>query len=97
VFGSDTAYSGISQGANSTVDEDPLLDASYRPSSSSPCIDAGTYIPGARHYGGKRMSVVSPTIGAHGYWAAREVASRSLRESVTIDETRSVALTRAVA
>ena len=59
---------------SNTVTDDPLLDSSYRPAAASPCIDAGTYIPGARHYGGKRMSVVDPTIGAHGYWAARSVA-----------------------
>jgi hypothetical protein len=68
------AYSAAtSQDANG-LDSDPLLDASYRPTADSPCRNNATYIPGARHYGGKRMSVVSPTIGAHGYWAARSVA-----------------------
>jgi parallel beta-helix repeat protein len=66
-------------GANSQT-TNPLLDASYRPTAASPCLDAGTYIPGVRHYGGKRMSVVSPTIGAHGYYEARSVADgRSVR------------------
>jgi hypothetical protein len=60
-------------GAEALV-ENPLLDSSYRPTAASPCRANGIYIPGARHYGGKRMSVVSPTIGAHGYYAAREVA-----------------------
>jgi hypothetical protein len=62
------------------VTEDPLLDASYRPRSDSPCVGAGIHIPGACHFGGKRMSVVSPTIGAHGYYEARSVADgRSVR------------------
>lgn len=54
---------------------DPLLDASYRPTALSPCRGAGLYIPGAAHYGGKRMSVVSPDIGAHRYFEARDVAT----------------------
>jgi hypothetical protein len=59
---------------------DPLLDSAYRPTAASPCRNNATYIPGARHYGGKRMSVVSPTIGAHGYYEARSVADgRSVR------------------
>jgi hypothetical protein len=74
VFGSDTAYSGISQGANSTVDEDPLLDSGYRPREGSPLIGAATYIAGARHMNGKRMSVINPTIGAYNYEAPRSVA-----------------------
>jgi len=62
---------------------DPLLDSSYRPipesspgaGDGSPCIGAATYLKSARHMGGKRMSPVSPTIGAHGYYAAREIAT----------------------
>jgi len=62
---------------------DPLLDTSYRPmpesspgaGDGSPCIGAATYLKSARHMGGKRMSPVSPTIGAHGYYAAREIAT----------------------
>lgn len=63
-----------SSGANGIL-LDPLLDASYRPTANSPCIGNGTYLPSARHYGGKRMSPVSPVIGAHGYYAARPVAT----------------------
>lgn len=62
-----------------TVSGDPLLDASYRPTAASPCIGAGVYIPGARHYGGKRMSPVAPDIGAHRYFAARSTVERDVR------------------
>jgi len=64
---------GASWGANN-VTSDPLLDSSYRPREGSPLIGAGTYIAGARHMGGKRMSVINPTIGAYNYEAPRSVA-----------------------
>lgn len=73
ISGSATAYTGISQGANSQVVSDPLLDSSYRPREGSPCIGAGTYIAGARHMGGKRMSVVFPDIGAYRYEPLRAI------------------------
>ena len=64
--------------ATGTVTSDPLLDSSYRPTANSPCIGAGTYLANARHFGGKRMSPVSPVIGAHGYYAARDVVTRAV-------------------
>jgi hypothetical protein len=53
---------------------DPLLDSSYRPRGGSPLIGAATYIAGARHMNGKRMSAINPTIGAYNYEAPRSVA-----------------------
>jgi len=51
---------------------DPLLDASYRPSSSSPCIDAGTQVAGVvlRDFYGKEING-TPDIGAVQRYAAR--------------------------
>lgn len=74
IAGATTPYTGISQGANSVLDDNPLLDASYRPLEGSPLIGAAVYIPGACHMGGKRMSVINPTIGAYGYAEPRRVA-----------------------
>jgi hypothetical protein len=59
---------------NSLDNTDPLLDASYHPREGSPLIGAATYIAGARHMNGKRMSVINPTIGAYNYEAPRSVA-----------------------
>lgn len=56
-----------------TVTSDPLLDSSYCPRSGSPVIGAGTYLKSARHMGGKRMSQVSPDIGAYQYTDPRSV------------------------
>ena len=62
------------------VTDDPLLDASYRPRAGSPVIGAGTYIPGAKHFGGVPMNAGAPDIGAHRYFEAREIAaSRTVR------------------
>lgn len=67
-------------GANSSTD-DPLLDSSYRLLPGSPCIGAGVYIRGARHFGGKRLS--SPAdIGAHKYFGDRSTTS-SRRTTLT--------------
>lgn len=56
------------------IEDDPLLDASYRLTENSPCRAAGVYIPGARHFGGKRLRSV-PDIGALRYMAPRSVAT----------------------
>jgi len=52
-------------GANSQT-TDPLLDNDYRPRPGSPCIGAGVVVPGARHFGGKRLRS-RPDIGAFQY------------------------------
>ncbi|TXH15051.1 MAG: hypothetical protein E6R03_08005 [Hyphomicrobiaceae bacterium] len=63
-----------SWGANNVM-EALLLDASYRPTALSPCRGAGVYIPGAKHFGGVPMNAGAPDIGAHRYFAAREIAA----------------------
>lgn len=52
------------QATNNVAADDPLLDSSYRPTVNSPCVGAGIYIPGAKHFGGKAMDGGSPDIGA---------------------------------
>lgn len=59
-----------------TVTDDPLLDESYRLTEGSPCIGAGQYLPGVKHFGGASMNPASPDIGAHRYFAARTLADR---------------------
>lgn len=59
-----TGTSNHTLGAQSFT-TDPLLDASYRLSALSPCIGAGVYIPGAKHFGGVPMNAGAPDIGAH--------------------------------
>ncbi len=76
---------------------DPLLDANYRPTALSPCRGAGIYIPGAKHFGGVPMNAGAPDIGAHRYFAAREIAAdRTVRSSVEIATDRRVALAMAI-
>jgi len=70
----DLADAAKSLGAQS-ITSDPLLDASYRPREGSPLIGAATYIAGARHMNGKRMSVINPTIGAYGCEQGRNIAA----------------------
>lgn len=70
IAGATTAYTGISQGANSSVVSDAFLDNSYRPRSGSPVIGAGIYIPGARHMGGLRLNNPAD-IGAYKYQKKR--------------------------
>jgi hypothetical protein len=55
---------------------DPLFANGYRLSAASPCKGAGVYIPGAKHFGGHSMSVVSPDIGAYRYFPVRETVAR---------------------
>jgi len=59
-----------------SVEADPLLDSSYRPTAASPCVGAGLYIRGVKHFGGVSMNPASPDIGAHRYFAARSQAER---------------------
>jgi len=56
-------------GANNVM-SNPLLNGALL-SSGSPCIGAGVFTYGAFHRGGKRMSVVSPDIGAYRYFSGR--------------------------
>jgi hypothetical protein len=86
-----------SAGSNDSVD-DPLLDSSYRPSSSSPCIDAGTQVAGVvlRDYYGKEITG-TPDIGAVQRYAARS-ASTARTESTarTASTTRSYPMRRGI-
>lgn len=72
---------GFSDGASShtlgenDITDDPLLDAANRLTENSPCRSAGIYIPGARHFGGKRLRSV-PDMGAHRYFARSTTSSR---------------------
>ena len=93
IFGFGTVSVNIT--LSGTVEADPLLDAGYRPSASSPCVDAGTQIAGVvlKDYYGKEING-AVTIGAFQRYAARSaIASRSAiaRSSIT----RSEAPTRA--
>lgn len=75
-------FYGFSDGASAhtlgtgTITTDPQLGSDYRISSTSPCKGAGTYIRGAKHFGGQSMSVSAPDIGAYRYFATRAVTSR---------------------
>lgn len=81
-------------GANSKT-SDPLLDASYRPTGSSPCRGAGIYIAGARHMGGKKLAA-APDIGAHRYYTERTVSdTRTLKASITQVSSRNLTIPRA--
>ena len=63
------------QATNNVAADDPLLDSSYRPTVNSPCVGAGVYVPGAKHFGGKAMNGGAPDIGAHRYYEPRSVAT----------------------
>lgn len=52
------------------IQDDPLLDASYRPMAGSPCIGAGVYVPGAKYFNGVDIGQ-NPDIGARRYVAHR--------------------------
>ncbi len=65
----------VSLGAQS-ITSDPLLDASYRIGTDSPCYGAGTYIAGARDFSGRKLKR-SPDIGAHQYYAPHGAVSPS--------------------
>lgn len=68
---------------------DPILDADYRLGAASPCRGAGTYIAGARHFGGRSLRG-NPDIGAHRYFDARQLAAARLaRASATTTTDRS--------
>lgn len=69
-FGGGTYAATTDTGSASAndIEDDPLLDTSYRLTENSPCRGAGVYIPGARHFGGKRLRSV-PDIGAHPYFS----------------------------
>lgn len=54
-----------------TIEEDPMLSAAYRLMEGSPCIGAGAYIQGARHFGGARLRSPGADIGAFRYEAQR--------------------------
>lgn len=61
--------------ATGTVTDDPLLTANYRLTADSPCVGAGQYIAGAKHFGGASMNPASPDIGAFRYFAPRGAAT----------------------
>jgi parallel beta-helix repeat protein len=87
----------LTVGTNNVTD-DPLLDASYRPSSSSPCVDAGTQVAGVvlRDFYGKEING-TPDIGAVQRYAARS-ASTARTESTarTASTTRSYPMRRGI-
>lgn len=71
----DNATDWVTAGGGGAIEgdavlSDPLLDASYRPTATSPVIGAGVYIPGAKHFGGVPMNAGAPDIGAHRYFEA---------------------------
>jgi parallel beta-helix repeat protein len=70
-----------SSGANG-ITTAPLLDSSYRPSSSSPCVGAGTYIAGVKDYSGRKLKR-APDIGAVQYYAPRSRVN-TFRDSVLV-------------
>lgn len=69
----------------SNISSAPLLDASYRLGTDSPCYGAGTYIAGARDFSGRKLKR-TPDIGAKQYYAERGVPAtlRSARSTATI-------------
>lgn len=87
-YGFASGTSNHTLGAQSST-TNPLLDASYRLTAASPCRGAGTYIAGARHFGGKALRG-NPDIGAHRYFDARQLAAARLaRASATTTTDRS--------
>jgi len=70
-----SALGGGTQDVGGSV-ANPLLGTDYSIPATSPCKGAGVYIPGAKHFGGHSMSVVSPDIGAMRYFAPRAVTTR---------------------
>lgn len=58
------------------IEVDPLLATDFRLAAGSPCRGAGAYIKGAKHYGSREMSLVSPDMGAHRYFAPRATIAR---------------------
>jgi len=70
-----SALGGGTQDTNS-ITADPQLGTDYSIPATSPCKGAGVYIPGAKHFGGHSMSVVSPDIGARRYFAPRATVNR---------------------
>jgi len=100
-FGNGTDQSNLggsaAWGANN-VTTDPLLDASYRPSSSSTCVDNGTQVAGVvlRDFYGKEING-TPDIGAVQRYAAR-TASTARTESTarTASTTRSYPMRRGI-
>jgi hypothetical protein len=101
-YGNTTDKSSLGGGAVSlgaqSITSDPLLDASYRPSSSSPCVDAGTQVAGVvlRDFYGKEING-TPDIGAVQRYAARS-ASTARTESTarTASTTRSYPMRRGI-
>jgi hypothetical protein len=69
----DTQYAsgGDAIVSSDDVTGDPQLGPDYSIPATSPCKGAGVYIPGAKHFGGHSMSVVSPDIGTRRYFADR--------------------------
>lgn len=69
---------------SNSLNQDPLLDASYRPMAGSPCVGAAVYIKGAKHMGGLRLR--SPAdIGAYRY--APELQTIATRSTVASRQT----------
>lgn len=68
-YGFASGASNHTLGANS-ITSNPLLDDSYRLQAGSPCLNAGTYISGARDFAGRKLKR-TPDIGARQYYAER--------------------------
>jgi hypothetical protein len=69
------AKENVSTSGPNGLSLDPQLDVSYRLSEDSPCVGAGQYIAGVKHFGGVSMNPAAPDIGAFRYFAARTAAS----------------------
>lgn len=77
LYGSTTAYSGISAGSND-LSVDPQLDNAFRPATSS-VKTSGTALSGHDFYG---SDLTPGVIGAVNAFVARSVATRSIRARV---------------
>ena len=70
------ARENVSGVGGNTITSDPLLDALFRLRTGSPCIDAGTFVAGAKHFGGSKLNVPAD-IGAYRYSPARSPTTRA--------------------
>ena len=71
IYGFSTATQNIT--ATSTITSDPLLDASWRLKTGSPCIGVGARAAGARHMGGLRPRMPAD-VGAYRYAPSRSMS-----------------------
>lgn len=94
--GTDWATAGGGGAIDSdAIQEDPLLTAWHGLMAGSPCIGAGLYIKGAKHFGGLRLR--SPAdIGAFRYEVERSIDSDRSVDALRSESERSVDLARSV-